>query len=264
MEVSMSSESNPILTRKEGAIGTITLNRPEAMNTFTIPFAQQLNAALWEMEHDPEIRVILIRAEGKHFSTGISLDQFKNKTQQEYRDFLYQIDSFYHTLAQLNTVTISAVQGYAMANGAGLAFATDFTVATESTKFGTTAINVGLICLGPAVPMMRILGKKRTMEMVLCGEPFSAAHALDLGLINQVVADDSLEEEAEKLAHKLLGKSPLALQIGKEGFNRMADLPYHAQLDAMDDLFATLCGCEDAEEGVSAFLEKRTPVWKGK
>jgi enoyl-CoA hydratase/carnithine racemase len=250
MEVSMSSESNPILTRKEGAIGTITLNRPEAMNTFTIPFAQQLDAALWEMEHDPEIRVILIRAEGKHFSTGISLDQFKNKTQREYRDFLYQIDSFYHTLAQLNTVTISAVQGYAMANGAGLAFATDFTVATESTKFGTTAINVGLICLGPAVPMMRILGKKRTMEMVLCGEPFSAAHALDLGLINRVVAD--------------LGKSPLALQIGKEGFNRMADLPYHAQLDAMDDLFATLCGCEDAEEGVSAFLEKRTPVWKGK
>lgn len=260
----MSSDSSPIVTRKDGPIGTITLNRPAALNTFTIPFAQQLDDALWDMEHDPQIRIIMIRAEGKHFSAGISLDQFKDKSQREYRDFLYKIDSFYHTLAELSTVTISAVQGYAMANGAGLAFATDFTVAAESAKFGTTAINVGLICLGPAVPMMRILGKKRTMEMVLTGEPFSAQRALELGLINRVVSDDALDPEADKLAQKLLEKSPLALQIGKEGFNRMADIPYHAQLNAMDDLFANLCGCEDAQEGVSAFLEKRKPNWQRK
>ncbi|MCA1795986.1 MAG: enoyl-CoA hydratase/isomerase family protein [Geobacteraceae bacterium] len=260
----MSSDNSPILTRKDGSIGIITLNRPEKLNTFTIPFAQQLDNALWNMEHDPQIRVIIIRAEGKHFSTGISLDQFKDKSQHEYRTFLYHIDSFYHTLAELKTITISAVQGYAMANGAGLAFATDFTLAAETAKFGTTAINVGLICLGPAVPMMRILGKKRTMEMVLTGEPFSAERALELGLINRVVSDDALLAEAHKLAQKLLEKSPLALQIGKEGFNRMADIPYHAQLNAMDDLFANLCACEDAEEGVSAFLEKRKPTWQGK
>lgn len=260
----MSSDSNPILTRKDGSIGIITLNRPEALNTFTIPFAHQLDDALWDMEHDPKIRVIIIRAEGKHFSTGISLHQFKDKSPREYRDFLYQIDSFYHTLAELKTITISVVQGYAMANGAGLAFATDFTVAAESAKFGTTAINVGLICLGPAVPMMRILGRKRTMEMVLTGEPFGAQRALELGLINHVVSDDALDAEADKLAQKLLNKSPLALQIGKEGFNRMADIPYHAQLNAMDDLFANLCACEDAEEGVRAFLEKRKPAWQGK
>lgn len=260
----MSSDNRPILTSKDGATGIITLNRAEALNTFTIPFAQQLDDALWNMEHDPDIRVIIIRAQGKHFSTGISLDQFKDKSQREYRDFLYRIDSFYHTLAELKTVTISTVQGYAMANGAGLAFATDFTIAADTVKFGTTAINVGLICLGPAIPMMRILGKKRTMEMVLIGEPFSAERALELGLINQVVKDDELDAATDKLAQKLLQKSPLALQIGKEGFNRMADVPYHAQLNAMDDLFATLCGCEDAEEGVSAFLEKRTPNWKGK
>jgi len=260
----MSSNNSPILARKNGSIGTITLNRPDALNTFTIPFARQLDDALWDMEHDPQIRVIIIRAEGKHFSTGISLDQFKNKSQREYRDFLYKIDSFYHTLAELKTITISAVHGYAMANGAGLAFATDFTIAAESTKFGTTAINVGLICLGPAVPMMRILGKKRTMEMVLTGEPFSAQRAMELGLINRVVSDDELDAEADKLAQRLLDKSPLALQIGKEGFNRMTDIPYHAQLNAMDDLFANLCACEDAEEGVSAFLEKRKPAWQGK
>lgn len=260
----MSSASDTILSCKDGELGIITLNRPDAFNTFTIPFAEQLDDALWNMEHDPSIRVILIKAAGKHFSTGISLDQFDAKSQREYRDFLYQIDAFYHTLARMKTVTLSAVQGYAMANGAGLAFATDFTVAADNVTFGTTAINVGLICLGPAVPMMRILGRKKTMEMVLTGEPFSAQYAQDLGLINKVVAADELENEANALAKKLLKKSPLALQIGKEGFNRMADLPYHDQLNAMDDLFATLCACEDAVEGVSAFLEKRKPNWQGK
>lgn len=260
----MGSNNTEILARKDGATGIITLNRPQAFNTFTIPFAQQLDAALWDMEHDPAIRVIIIRAEGKNFSAGISLDQFDRKSQREYRNFLYRIDAFYHTLAKLKTVTIAEVKGSAMANGAGLAFATDFTIAAENAKFGTTAINVGLICLGPAVPMMRILGKKRAMEMVLTGQPFSAQHALDLGLINKVVPEESLEEEVQQLAQTLLQKNPLALEIGKEGFNRMADIPYHDQLNAMDDLFATLCATEDAVEGVSAFLEKRTPVWQGK
>ncbi len=260
----MGSDNSEILTRKDGAIGTITLNRPQAFNTFTTPFAQQLDAALWDMEHDPAIRIIIIRAEGKNFSAGISLDQFKRKSQREYRDFLYGIDIFYHTLAKLKTVTISEVKGVAMANGAGLAFATDFTIAAKTAKFGTTAINVGLICLGPAVPMMRIIGKKRAMEMVLTGQPFSAEYALELGLINKVVTDDLLEDEVQQLAQTLLQKSPLALEIGKEGFNRMADIPYHDQLDAMDDLFATLSATEDAVEGVNAFLEKRSPVWQGK
>lgn len=260
----MGSENTDILSYKDGATGIITLNRPQAFNTFTIPFAGQLDAALWDMEHDPAIRVIIIRAAGEHFSVGISLDQFDKKPQREYRDFLYRIDSFYHTLAKLKTVTISEVKGSAMANGAGLAFATDFTIAAENAKFGTTAINVGLICLGPAIPMMRIIGKKRALEMILTGRPFSAQHALDLGLVNKVVPEDLLEEEVRNLAKKLLQKSPLALQIGKEGFNRMADIPYHDQLNAMDDLFATLCATEDAVEGVSAFLEKRTPVWQEK
>lgn len=254
-----------IQTDKQGRLGTITLNRPDAMNTFTIPFAQQLDSALWEMENDAEILVIVIKANGKNFSTGISLDQFDDKNQNEFRTFLYQIDAFYHTLAKMKTITISAVQGYALANGAGLAFSTDFTIATDSSSFGTTAINVGLICLGPAAPMMRIIGRKKTMEMVLTGDIISAKHALELGLVNQVVNDDELNEACDKLAQKLAKKSPLALQIGKEGLNRLADSSHYDQgLDTMDDLFATLCATQDATEGVTAFLEKRPPVWQEK
>jgi enoyl-CoA hydratase/carnithine racemase len=251
-----------ILTRKEGAIGRITLNRPEAMNTFTIPFAKQLDDALWAMENDPAIRVVIIDAAGKNFCTGISLDQFPSRTQQEAREFLYQIDAFYHTLARMKTVTIAAVHGYALANGAGLAFGCDLTVAADTAMFGTTAINVGLICLGPAAPMMRTLGLKKTLEMVLTGDMITSTEAERYGLVNKIVSGAELEEAAKNLAAKLAAKSPLALQIGKEGINRLHDIPYHQGLDVMDDLFATLCSTEDAVEGVSAFLAKRPPEWK--
>ena len=251
-----------ILTRKDNRIGFVTLNRPEALNTFTPDFAEQLDQALWDMENDDEVRVIVINAAGKHFCTGISLDQFSGKSFQEYRKFLYGIDAFYHTLAKLNKPTIASVQGYALANGAGLSFACDLTVAAESATFGTTAINVGLICLGPAAPMAKIIGRKKTMEMVLTGDMISAAEAEKLGLVNKVVADQELEAETLKLAEKLISKSPLALRIGKEGLRRLQDVPYHQRLESMDDLFAALCATHDAEEGVRAFLEKRKPNWK--
>ncbi len=258
-------KNSVIVTAKQNRIGTITLNRPDEMNTFTVPFARQLDAALWDMENDPEILVVLIKAAGKNFSTGISLEQFADSSQHHYRQFLYQIDAFYHTLAKMKTVTISLVQGYALANGAGLAFATDLTIASQCSSFGTTAINVGLICLGPAAPMMRILGRKKTIEMVLTGEILPADEALRLGLINKVVPLEELESAAQKMAEKLVVKSPIALQIGKEGLNRLADSPSYDQgLDQMDDLFATLCATDDATEGVAAFLEKRAPRWQEK
>jgi len=250
-----------ILTRKEKRIGFITLNRPEAMNTFTTDFAKQLDDALWSMENDDEVMVVIINANGKNFCTGISLDQFNNKSHGEYRDFLYGIDVFYHTLAKMKKLTIAAVHGYTLANGAGLAFASDMTIAAESTTFGTTAINVGLICLGPAAPMSKIIGRKKLTEMVLTGDMISAAEALELGLINKVVADDDVEEAALQLAQKLVKKSPVALRIGKEGLNRLFDESYDQKLDMMDDLFAAICAGDEAEEGVSAFLERRKPSW---
>jgi enoyl-CoA hydratase/carnithine racemase len=162
----------------------------------------------------------------------------------------------------MKTVTIAAVHGYALANGAGLAFGCDLTVATDTAMFGTTAINVGLICLGPAAPMMRSLGLKKTLEMVLTGDMINASEAEKLGLVNKVVPEAELEGAVNGLASKLAAKSPLALQIGKEGINRLHDTPYHQGLDVMDDLFATLCSTEDAVEGVNAYLAKRPPAWK--
>lgn len=251
-----------VLLEKKDKIGFITLNRPEAMNTFNVPFARELNDALWEMEKDPEVRVVVIDANGKHFSAGISLDEFKGKTNKEYREFIRLMDEHNHTIAHMKKPVIASVKGYALANGAGLSFACDLTVAAEDAKFGTTAINVGLICTGPAVPLARHLGRKKVLEMVLLGEIISAGEAERLGLVNKVVPKENLEEATLELATKLAEKSPLALQIGKAGIYGMQDVPYHQALDMLSEQFAALCSTEDAEEGVKAFLEKRKPVWR--
>lgn len=256
-------EYSNILVDRQEQIGIITLNRPQAMNTFNVPFARELNAALWEMEEDPGIRVVVIDANGKHFSTGISLEEFKGKTNNEYREFIRLMDEHNHTIARMKKPVIASVKGYALANGAGLSFACDLTVAAEDAKFGTTAINVGLICLGPAAPLVRNVGRKKALELVLTGDMITASEAQRLGLVNKVVPHDKLEEATMELAKKLASKSPLALQAGKAGIYGMQDVPYGQALNMLSDHFAALCCTMDAEEGVKAFLEKRTPIWRG-
>jgi len=257
------SEVEPnVIVEKEGHIGLITLNRPQEMNTFNVPFARELNDALLQLDDDPEVRVVVIKANGKHFSTGISLAEFKNKTPLEYNEFIRKMDEHNHTIAHMKKPVIASVKGYCLANGAGLSFACDLTVAAEDAKFGTTAINVGLICLGPAAPLARLVGRKKALEMVLTGDMVSAPEAQQLGLVNKIVPKEQLEEATMELARKLAAKSPLALQTGKRGIYGSEDIPYEKALDMLSSLFASLCCTEDAECGVKAFLEKKEPDWK--
>jgi enoyl-CoA hydratase/carnithine racemase len=251
-----------ILKQKKGHVGFITLNRPEAYNTFTAEFAELLNNALLEYDKDPDVRVVVINANGKNFSTGIELKQFDDKSHNDYRNFICLMDKHNHTIAQMSTPVISSVQGYCLANGAGLSFAADMTVAAESAKFGTTAVNVGLICTGPGIPLLSNVGRKKAMEMVLLGEMITSSQAHELGLVNWVVPDDQLEAKTLEIAEKLAAKSPLAVAAGKRGLAAAADVSYSASVDFGSEMFASLCSSDDAKEGVKAFVEKRAPQWK--
>lgn len=255
---------NSVIVDQQNHFGLITLNRPEQFNTFSSEMAKELNQALVQLDNEKDVRVIIVKGAGKAFSTGIDLSEFSGKTLRQYREWVGLMEQMSHVIAYMKKPVIASVHGYAVANGAGLVAACDLAVVAEGTKIGATAINVGLFCMGPAVPMSRSLGKKRCLEMVLTGDMIDARDAEKWGLINKVVPADQLEEETMALANKLAEKSPLALQMGKQSFYGMSDMEFGKALEYSNETFAALCVTEDAQEGVDAFLGKRKPVWKEK
>lgn len=255
--------STVMVDRKE-YVGWVTLNRPDQMNTFSTDLATDLNRALIEMDNDREVRVVVVRGAGRAFSAGIDLSEFPGKTQREYRQWIGLMEQMSQVIACMRKPVIASVHGYAVANGAGLVAAADLAVAAEGTKIGASAINVGLFCMGPAVPLSRCLGKKRSLELILTGDMIDARKAEQWGLVNKVVPADQLESETAMLAGNLAKKSPLALQMGKQAFYGMSDMEFGKAIEYSNEVFAALCITEDAHEGVDAFLKKREPEWKEK
>ncbi len=251
-----------IIIEKKDRVGLIVLNRPDHMNTFSTVLAQELNNALDELEQDKQIRAVVIKGAGKSFSAGIDITEFSGKTLLEYREWIAWMEKMTLTIAAMGKPVIAAVHGYAVANGTGLLAACDLAIAAEGTRIGTTAINVGLFCMGPAVPLSRCVGRKKTLEMLLTGNIIDAQEAERIGLVNKVVPPENLDEAALELANELAAKSPVALQMGKRAFYTMADMEYAKALEYMNEMMAELCTTEDAREGVDAFLKKRKPQWK--
>ncbi len=253
-----------ILIEKRDKIGILTLNRPQKFNTFNTQLAEELNAALRQLDEDSGVRVVIIKGAGKVFSTGIDVSEFHAKTPSEYHRWLTPMDQMHLTIASMGKPVIAMVHGYAVANGAGLVAAADFAIMAESAKLGTTAINVGLLCTGPIIPMSYGLGKKKTLEMLLSGDMIDAREAERLGLVNKVVPAEKLEEETFAFAQKLIAKSPVAIRMGKEFYYQMIDIPFRQRFVLNSEVMARLSTTEDAQEGVKAFIEKRQPLWKGK
>ena len=251
-----------IIVETENNIGIITLNRPDQLNTFNIALALELNQALADMDKDQDIRVVIIKANGRVFSAGIDVSVMPMKSIIEYREWISDMERMSLTIANMVKPVIAAAHGVAAANGAGLVAAADLAIIAEGTRIGTSAINVGLFCMGPAVPLSRSLGRKLSLEMLLTGDFIDAERAERIGLVNKVVPEDKLMDEAMNLATKLASKSPIALQMGKKAFYTMSDMEFEKALEYSNEMFAELCTTEDAIEGVRAFQEKRDPVWK--
>ena len=256
--------NNLIVDIGDDFVAMITLNRPEHLNTFNTPLALELIDAFKELDRDNRVRVIIIKGQGKGFCAGIDIKEFFDKSTMEYRDWVELMEKPLLTISQLRKPVIAQVHGVAAANGAGLVAAADLAVATESARIGLTAINVGLNCVGPVIPVSRSIGRKRALEMLYFGEMVKARKALEMGLINKVVPEDDLDGETRRWAARLAKKSPVAMQIAKQAFYASADMDYQQSFDYMNEAFARLCSTADAKEGVSAFLERRKPDWQEK
>ncbi|MGQ9670091.1 MAG: enoyl-CoA hydratase-related protein [Desulfosoma sp.] len=243
-------------------VATITLNRPNQLNTFTTPLAEELTRSLKTLDADPAVRVVVIKGAGKHFCAGIDVSELSGKSPMELRAWIQRMETPLVTISEMNKPVIAQVHGVAAANGAGLVAACDLAIAAETARLGLTAINVGLNCVGPVIPVSKSVGRKTALEMLLYGELLDAREALARGLVNRVVPPEELDKAAHDWAAVLAQKSPIAVQIAKRGFYTAADMEYHKAFEYMNEVFARLCTTEDAKEGVKAFLEKRAPVWK--
>jgi enoyl-CoA hydratase/carnithine racemase len=245
-------------------IGTITFNRPESLNTFNTILATEFAQALQELETDDQARVIVVKGKGKAFCAGIDVKELEGKQAVDYYAWVKQMEEMSLIIAQMGTPVIASVQDLAVANGIGVVASADLAIAAEGARFGATAVNVGLFCMGPAVPLSRNLGRKKALELLLTGDMIDAEEAYRIGLINKVVPKDALETATQEMAAKLAKKSPLAVQMGKKSFYAMEDLDYISAFEMANNHFALLCSTDDAHEGVNAFLNKRDPQWKGR
>ncbi|MGW0173968.1 enoyl-CoA hydratase [Rhodococcus sp. NPDC003322] len=248
----------------ETGIGTITLNRPKQRNPLATSTMRQVTAALTELSADATVRAVVIAADGPVFSAGHDLSEMVDRTLDEEREIFDACVEMMDTVQQIPQPVIAAVQGPAIAAGCQLAASCDLVVASETAVFGTPGVRIGLFCSTPMVALSRAVGRKRAMQMLLTGDTIDAHTAADWGLVNLVVAPEELDAQVRALATRITGASPLTLQIGKQAFYRQIDLPQDQAYTAMTETMATNAVTCDAQEGMTAFLEKRTPVWHGK
>lgn len=260
----LNMSTGKILTEKaQGQVIYVTLNRPEKMNAFDTALADDLYRAFLEADADETTRVLIVRGAGRCFSAGIDLQELGGKTAMEYREWVEAMERPLLQISRMKKPVIAQVHGVAAANGLGLVAAADLAVASEGARLGLTAINVGMNCVGPVLPVLRSVGRKRALEFLLTGQLIPAEEVLKMGLLNRVVPEEKLEEATLQLALMLAEKAPVALELAKGAFYMAEDMPYEKQFAYMNEVFARLCTTEDAKEGVQAFFEKRDPRWKG-
>lgn len=250
------NDYDAVTTDREGYVGRITLDRPEAMNTFSTQLARDLDDALLAFEEADRIRTIVVDGAGEAFSAGIDVSEYGEfDTEAAYEEWVSRMEQPFLTLIEMSTPVIAAAHGHAAANGLGLVAAADLAVASEGTQFGATAPKVGLFCMGPAVSLMGTVTRKRLLELLLTGDLIDAETAHQWGLLNRVSPPGNHVGTAMDLADTIAEKSPEAVQRGKRAFYEMADMEYADALAYSNRKFAALCDTEDAGEGIAAFLD---------
>jgi enoyl-CoA hydratase/carnithine racemase len=259
----LGTEYRNLLVEADGPAARITLNRPEKRNALSLELLGELTAALRETSARAGTRVIVLEGAGAVFSAGHDLSEMIGREDVFYRELFGACTVTMETLHDLPQPVIAKVHGVATAAGCQLVAACDLAVAAEGTRFATPGVKIGLFCSTPMVPVSRAVGRKRAMEMLLTGEPIDAATALDWGLVNRVVPAEELDGAVLELVEAIARSSPRTVATGKRAFYAQVDRPEHDAYGHCQLVMVENALAGDAQEGMSAFLQKRPPTWRG-
>jgi len=247
---------------EENQVGTISLNDPDRRNALSLDILRELTALLERIGEEKSVKAIILRGRGKHFCSGHDLREVRDWQPQEVRVLFQACYRAMRAIREIPQPVVAQVHGIATAAGCQLAAACDLAVASEDARFGTPGVKIGLFCTTPSVFLSRSIGRKKAMELLLTGELMSAEEARAHGLVNRVVPAEGLDAAARELAEQIAGFSLHTLGLGKNAFYRQINMEDFQALDYATEVISLNSTSRDAEEGMSAFLEKREPNWR--
>ena len=261
----MNQQSNIIVQSSNNGISRIKLNEPSTYNALSLNTLKSLIECFKNFNDDEKTKVIIIEGSGKGFSAGHNLKEIKSlKGKSDYKKLFNLCSELMMTIVNNSKPVIAKVHGAAFAAGCQLVATCDLALSTNDAIFATPGVNIGLFCSTPMVAVSRNVSRKKTMKMLLTGEPIIAQHAKEIGLINDHFQNSSLEEEVSKLAETIASKSNKVVKIGKEAFYKQLEMPLSEAYKYTSEVMSENMMSLDAKEGISAFLEKRIPNWKNK
>ena len=249
---------------REGRLSVITLNRPNRRNALSLGLMNELIDCLDSIGPDREVRAVILSAAGPAFSSGHDLSETVGREITEYRRLFDVCTQLMEKLQSIPQPVIAEVQGIATAAGCQLVASCDLAIASEQASFATPGVRIGLFCTTPMVALTRAIGRKRAMQMLLTGEPVDAATAAEWGLVNRVVPAQDLKSETRKLACRIAEASDVTVAIGKQAFYTQIDLDQSKAYGYAKEIMTMNLMAADAQEGITAFLEKRPACWAGR
>jgi enoyl-CoA hydratase/carnithine racemase len=260
--------SEPLVVgRRDGPVLRLVLNRPSARNALSEALMSALQEELDSAAQDRGLRVIVLGAAGSVFCAGHDLREVTahrrgpDAGREAFAKIFAQCSRLMQTIVRHPRPVIAEVQGVATAAGCQLVASCDLAVASTEARFATPGVNIGLFCSTPMVALSRNVGRKQTMEMLLTGEMIPAEEARRIGLVNRVVAPDTLEAESLKLAQLIASKPMHTVKVGKEAFHRQVEMPLAQAYDYASEIMTRNMLAAEAEEGIGAFIGKRPPKW---
>jgi enoyl-CoA hydratase/carnithine racemase len=253
-----------IRSEREGSLAVVTLNRPERRNAMSLDLMRELIGCLDEIAQAADIRAVILAAAGKVFSSGHDLNELVGGTIADYRRIFDVCSQLMLKIQAIPQPVIAQVQGIATAAGCQLVATCDLAVCSSEATFATPGVKNGLFCSTPMVALTRAVGRKRAMEMLLTGKPVDAASAAAWGLVNRVVPPAGLESETRKLACQIAEASPLTISIGKQAYYAQIELDQPRAYAYAKEVMSMNAAAYDAQEGITAFLEKRPACWQGR